>query len=82
MVAIPADGVAALVQSDEIEEKARTRAVPLPEEAAKENPDEDRHAEAATILRESEQRVTEAAEADTPADVAEEHRRSEDTAEI
>lgn len=94
MVASGRDRVAALVRSDEFEDKARTRAVPLPEEAAvqeavpegsvtpravREGPGEDRRAEAETILRDSEDRVTEAATADRPADAAQEHRRSEDT---
>lgn len=64
---------------DEIEEKARTRAVPLPEEAVKERAGDDRRAEAESILTESEDRIAEAAGADTPADAADEHRRSEDS---
>ncbi|HTK65116.1 MAG TPA: hypothetical protein VL595_22195 [Pseudonocardia sp.] len=65
---------------DEIEDKASTRAVPLPEEAVKERPGDDRRAEAEAILGESEDRIAEAADADTPADAADEHRRSEDSA--
>ncbi|HEY2205477.1 MAG TPA: hypothetical protein VGH99_13480 [Pseudonocardia sp.] len=59
--------------------KVDTRSAPLPEEAAAERGGEDRRSEAAEILTESEQRVAEATEADTPADAAAEHRRSEDT---
>lgn len=68
------------MRPDEIEEKARTRAVPLPEEAVNESPGEDRRAEAETILSDSERRIDEVDEADTPGDAADEHRRSEDTA--
>ena len=68
------------MHSDEIEEKARTRAVPLPEEAATQDAGEDRRAEAETILGDSEERIADAAEAATPADAAHEHRRSEDIA--
>lgn len=73
-------GVAERMRPDEIREKAETRATPLPEEQAAERGDEDRRAEAAAILRDSEDRVTSAAEAPVPADAAREHRRSEDTA--
>jgi hypothetical protein len=68
------------MRPDEIREKAETRATPLPEERAVERGDEDRRVEAAAILRDSEDRVTSAAEAPAPADAAHEHRRSEDTA--
>jgi hypothetical protein len=81
MVAPRRNRVAAVVRSDEIEEKARTRAVPLPEEAAKERPGADRRAEAGTILSDSERRIDEASSAATPADAADEHRRSEDSAQ-
>lgn len=79
MVAGRRDRVAAVVRSDEIEDKARTRAVPLPEEAVKEGADTDRRGEAEAILAESEDRIDEASEAEYPADAADEHRRSEDT---
>lgn len=55
------------------------RAVPLPEEQT-EHEDVDRRASAEAILRDSEQRVAEATQADAPGDVADEHRRSEETA--
>ena len=80
MVAPRRDRVAAVVRSDEIEDKARTRAVPLPEEAAKEGSDADRRAEAEAILSDSEDRLEEAVAAEKPADAADEHRRSEDIA--
>jgi len=50
--------------------------VPLPEEA--EAGDDDRRGAAEEILRDSEQRVDAATDADAPADAADEHRRSED----
>jgi hypothetical protein len=58
---------------------AATRAEPLPEERASERGDEDREAAAAEILRDSEERVAEAAAGDRPADAATEHRSSPDT---
>jgi hypothetical protein len=64
-----------------IEEKARTRAIPLPEEAVEGSPGEDRQAEAESILADSEDRIAAAAEAPRPADAADERRRSEDTAQ-
>jgi len=54
-----------------------TRAVPLPEERAVEG-DADRRAEAAEILEESEERISEAATARAPRDAAEEHRTSDE----
>ena len=56
------------------------RAEPLPEEVAA-GDDGDRRAEAAEILRESEERVEGAVEADTPGDAADEHRHSDDVAQ-
>jgi hypothetical protein len=58
------------------EEHVAGRAVPLPEEQAV----GDRRDAAEEILRDSEGRVAEAAEANAPGDAADEHRRSEDTA--
>ncbi len=60
---------------------ADTRAEPLPEERAAETGDEDRRAEAAAILEESEERVADATAGPAAADAADEHRTSEDTAE-
>lgn len=65
---------------DETNDLSATRAEPLPEERAAEQGGEDRRAEAAQILRESEERTAAAAEAVAPGDVADEHRRSEHTA--
>jgi hypothetical protein len=61
------------------EERARTRAEPLPEERRVETPGEDRRAEAEEILAESEERVQGAVAGREPSDGADEHRRSEDT---
>jgi hypothetical protein len=66
---------------DDSDDRAATRAELLPEERVAERGDEDRRAEAAEILRESEERVAEAAGAVAPGDAADEHRRSEETAE-
>ncbi|NMI01926.1 hypothetical protein [Pseudonocardia acidicola] len=63
----------------DVDDLAATRAEPLPEERAAQTPDEDRRAEAEAILRESEERVAGAAGGATPADAADEHRRSEET---
>jgi hypothetical protein len=68
------------MRPDEISEKAGTRATPLPEERSVEQRGEDRAARAEAILRDSEERISSAAEAAAPADAAVEHRRSEDTA--
>ncbi|MCX6462122.1 MAG: hypothetical protein NTW05_00810 [Pseudonocardiales bacterium] len=62
------------------DDRARTRAEPLPEERAAETGDEDREARAAAILADSEERVAGAAAGAAPADAAEEHRTSEETA--
>jgi hypothetical protein len=61
----------------DLDEQAVTRAEPLPEETAA-GDDGDRRAEAAEILRDSEERVAEAASAVAPGDVADEHRHSDD----
>jgi hypothetical protein len=68
------------MRPDELSEQIATRAEPLPEERTAEQGGEDRRAEAAEILRDSEQRVSEAVEGDAPADAAAEHRTSEETA--
>jgi hypothetical protein len=67
------------MRPNEVDDKACTRAQPLPEEEAVQAPDEDHRAEAAAILRESEERVTDAVVAERPGDAAEEHRRSAET---
>jgi hypothetical protein len=61
------------------EDRIAGRAVPLPEEQVWGDDDADRHDAAEEILRDSEQRVSEAAQADAPGDSADEHRRSEET---
>ncbi len=61
-------------------DRIHSRAEPLPEERAAATGGEDREAEAAEILGDSEQRIAEATAADTPGDAADEHRHSEDTA--
>ena len=66
---------------DDSDHHAATRAEPLPEERVAERGDEDRRAEAEEILRDSEERIAEAAGAVAPGDAADEHRRSEETAE-
>jgi hypothetical protein len=63
------------------EDLAATRAEPLPEERVVERGDEDRRAEATEILRDSEQRVAEAADGAAPADAADENRTSAETAQ-
>jgi hypothetical protein len=61
------------------EGRVAERAVPLPEEQAVQRDGADRRGAAEEILRDSEQRVAEVAQADAPRDAADEHRRSEDT---
>jgi hypothetical protein len=61
-------------------DQVRTRADMLPEERAVETGGEDREAEAAAILAESEERVAGAAEGRSPAAAADEHRTSADAA--
>jgi hypothetical protein len=68
------------MRPDELTEQTSTRAEPLPEERAAEHGGEDRRAAAAEILRDSEERVTDAVEGNAPGDAADEHRRSEETA--
>jgi hypothetical protein len=58
------------------EDHVAGRAVPLPEERVE--PGGDRNA-AEEILRDSEERVAEAARAQAPQDAADEHRRSAET---
>jgi hypothetical protein len=71
--------VRARMRPDELSEQAVTRAEPLPEERVVEHGGEDRCAEAAEILRDSEERVAEAVEGNAPADAATERRQSEET---
>jgi hypothetical protein len=68
------------MRPDELNEQAESRAQPLPEERRAEQGGEDRVAEATEILRDSEDRVADATEGNQPADAADEHRHSEDTA--
>jgi hypothetical protein len=67
------------MRPDELSEQKATRAEPLPEERAAEQGGEDRGAEAAEILRDSEERVTGAVEGNAPGDAADERRTSEET---
>ena len=62
----------------DLDEQVATRAEPLPEEVAA-GDGGDRRAEAAEILRDSEQRVAQAAAGEAPGDAADENRRSEET---
>jgi hypothetical protein len=68
------------MRPEELSEQVASRAEPLPEERRAERGGEDRQAEAAEILRDSETRVAEAASGDAPAAAAREHRPSEETA--
>jgi len=61
----------------ELDEQVATRAEPLPEEVAAGDVG-DRAAEAAEILRDSEERVAEAVEGNAPSDAADEHRPSDE----
>jgi hypothetical protein len=61
----------------DLDEQAATRAEPLPEEVAAGDVG-DRQAEAAEILRDSEERVAEAVEGNAPGDAADEHRQSDE----
>jgi hypothetical protein len=72
---------AAALDEAALEARAETRAEPLPEERVAERGDEDRRAEAAEILRESEERVAEAAAGRAPGDAADQNRTSAETAE-
>jgi hypothetical protein len=62
------------------EDRVAGRAVPLPEEQVGQSDDVDRRDAAEEILRDSEQRVAQATQAEAPGDAADEHRRSEETA--
>ncbi len=62
----------------DLDEQVATRAEPLPEEVAA-GDDGDRRDEAAEILRDSEERVAQAAAAEAPGDAADEGRRSGET---
>jgi hypothetical protein len=69
-----------MTERPDLTEQAATRAEPLPEERAVEHGDEDRRREAAAILADSEDRIAGATEGNAPADGADEHRPSEETA--
>jgi|KBSMisStaDraftv2_1062788.scaffolds.fasta_scaffold1537408_2 hypothetical protein len=66
------------VAEPDLAEQVATRAEPLPEEVAA-GDDGDRRDEAAEILRDSEERVAEAAAGVAPRDAADENRRSDET---
>jgi hypothetical protein len=66
------------VRDEKLDEQVARRAEPLPEEVVAGDVG-DRSAEAAEILRDSEERVAEAAAGDAPGDAADEARRSEET---
>lgn len=61
------------------EERVTGRAVPLPEERDGASDEDARRGAAEQILRDSERRLAEAAGADAPGSVADEHRRSAET---
>ena len=61
----------------DLDEQVTTRAEPLPEEVAAGDVG-DRRAEAAEILRDSEERVAEAAAGEAPRDAADENRHSDE----
>ena len=73
----PSDAASTPDDAARLAEQVATRAVPLPEEAAA-GDDGDRRAEAAAILRESEERVAEAAAGTAPRDAAHENRPSDE----
>lgn len=62
-----------------VEERASSRATPLPEEAAGAPTTGDARSGAEEILRESEERMAGAVAGDEPGDDAEQNRRSEET---
>ncbi|MDN5916219.1 MAG: hypothetical protein L0I76_14135 [Pseudonocardia sp.] len=62
-----------------VDERAVSRAAPLPEEAAGASTTGDARTGAEEILRESEERIAGAVSADEPGDDAEQNRRSEET---
>jgi hypothetical protein len=68
------------MRPEELSDQVTSRAVPLPEEERAESGGEDRRAEAREILRDSEQRIDEAASGPRPADAARENRPTEETA--
>jgi hypothetical protein len=68
------------MRPEELSDQVTSRAVPLPEEERAEVGGEDRRAEAREILRDSEQRIGEAAAGPRPADAAQENRSTEETA--
>jgi hypothetical protein len=68
------------MRPEELSDQVGTRAVPLPEEERAEQGGEDREAAATEILRDSEQRIREAATGPRPADAAQENRPTEETA--
>jgi hypothetical protein len=74
------DGYRANMRPEELSDQVDSRAVPLPEEERVEEGGEDRRAEATEILRDSEQRIGEAARAERPGDAARENRPTEETA--
>ena len=83
---LPSAGYARPMSSDtddgarpDLDEQVGTRSEPLPEEVAA-GDDGARRDEAAEILRDSEERVAEAAAGTAPRDAADENRRSEETA--
>jgi hypothetical protein len=61
----------------DLDERVATRAEPLPEEVAAGDVG-DRRAQAAEILRDSEERVAEAVDKNAPGDAADEHRPSDE----
>lgn len=67
------------MEPDIPEDRVTGRAVPLPEERPGPGDEAARRGAAEEILRDSERRVAEAADADAPGSVADEHRRSEET---
>lgn len=62
----------------DLDEQVGTRAVPLPEEVAAGDIG-DRRAEAAEILRDSEERIAEVFDGNAPSDASAESRRSDET---
>ena len=68
------------MRPEELNDQVTSRSVPLPEEERAADGGEDRCAEAREILRDSEERVGEAAAGSRPADAARENRPSEETA--
>ena len=69
------------MRPDELSDQVESRATPLPEEERAEEGGEDRRAEAREILRDSEERIDQAASGSRPADAAKENRSTEETAD-